>query len=78
MVQKPTKIEWLEELIEADLRKLFRMGERHARAFDTNRPLADVLWESAMDQILTTMARVQEYAEEECKVMHRRIKEARK
>jgi len=67
MPRKPTKTEWLEELIEADLRKLFRMGERHARAFDTNRPLADVVWESAQDHILTTMARVQEYAEEEAR-----------
>jgi len=78
MTRIPTKIESLYELIEADLRKLFRMGERHARATDTNPALADVLWESAKDQILTTMARVQEYAEEECKVMRRRIKEARK
>jgi len=64
MTRIPTKIESLYELIEADLRKLFRMGERHARAFDTNRPLADVVWESAQDHILTTMARVQELEEE--------------
>ena len=75
MTRIPTKTERLEELIEADLRTLFGMGERYAQAFDTNRPLADVLWESVQDHILTTMARVQEYAEEECKVMRRRIKE---
>ncbi len=64
MVRKPTKIESLYELIEADLRGLFRLGERHARATDTNPPLADVLWERAQVHILTTMARVQELEEE--------------
>ena len=64
MTRIPTKIESLYELIGADLRKLFRMGERHARATDKNPALADVLWESAQDHILMTMTRVQELEEE--------------